>query len=155
MATRLIVVMLSVMLSGCYELPDQCRQDSDCTDPGTVCHKQTCVVPTQPISDAGATADVAAFDAGVTDTGAQDTAVPVAEAGAPEAGAPDAGNTDSGPQGVCGDGVLDPDEECDDGMGIHLGCYECVRQPPGTGMFISEGYGCALVRQNNNNLERR
>ena len=151
--------MLSVILGGCYELPDQCRQDSDCTDPGTVCHKQNCVMPTQPIFDAGSTADVAVLDAGVTDTGAQDVAIPVADAGVPEAGAPDAGGSDSGlsPMPNCGDGVLQVEEgeECDDGLGIHRGCYQCVRQPQGTGMFISEGYGCALVRQNNDNSDRK
>jgi alpha-tubulin suppressor-like RCC1 family protein len=51
----------------------------------------------------------------------------------------------------CGDGIIDQDEdeECDDGAAIHRGCVGCRIQPAGTGMFLGERYGCALIMDEN------
>ena len=160
MATRLMMMALSGWLSACYSLPSDGCVPGSCAE-GLACIQQNCVVPAEPAFDAGGvTADAAAeagapgADAGAAEAGVGDAASPQLDAAAgPDAGLPDAGAEDAGvvPMPNCGDGVLqeDEDEECDDGPLIHRGCVGCMIQPAGTGMFLGEGYGCALVLDQN------
>lgn len=101
--------------------------------------------------------DAAGFDLGPPDAEPEDGAVPDAELpdlGAPDADAPDADAPDQGTPLACGDGVVDADEQCDDGNsssgdGCEASCeltpgWVCIGAPS----FCRPANETALVDQN-------
>ena len=99
----------------CY--PDRtCNTDLFCV--AGVCRSE----PAQP--DAGA---------GIADAGPLD---------AGDAGPTDSGVADAGPQGFCGDGMVQGDEECDDGDLMPTdSCQDCRRIGADLQQITAEGHG--------------
>ncbi len=141
-ATRLIFSAAVLgLLSACYKLPsDGCPQTPCGVD--LVCMQGLCVMPTT--TDAGQTPS----DAGSAPT---DATTPPQDAGSTDTGvANDAGPEDP----VCGNGILEGGEDCDDGDTVNAGCIDCITEPFGTGFVLGPNFGCSIVPHPTDNDSR-
>ncbi|MDE0882760.1 MAG: hypothetical protein OSB21_09210 [Myxococcota bacterium] len=132
MATRLTFsAALLALLSACYKLPSDGCPQTPCVA-GQVCMQGLCVTSAAPLADAGQPPS----DAGQPpqDAGATDTVVAI----------------DAGPAPVCGNGILEAGEDCDDGDTVNAGCIDCIREPFGSGFVLGPDFACSLVAHDAN-----
>jgi alpha-tubulin suppressor-like RCC1 family protein len=142
-ATRLtLCAALLALLSACYKLPsDGCPQTPCGVD--LVCIQGLCVTPASPVIDAGQPLPDAR-------TAPTDAATPPQDAGSTDTGVA----IDAGPESVCGNGILEAGEDCDDGDIVNAGCIDCVAEPFGTGFVLGPNFGCSIVPHPSENTER-
>jgi len=94
--------------------------DSGTTDSGTTSDSST--TETVTTTDSGTTEAVTTSDSGTTDSGTTDSGT--TDSGTTDSGTTDSGTTDSGTT-VCGDGMVEGMEECED---VDLAGQTCVSQ---------------------------